>query len=143
MVQNVAMAYRIQRIDYFYVTVRDEPGEAYRLLAQLADLGIGLLAFSAVPMAANRTQLWIFPEDTPRALQSAHKAGMKLEGPNHAILVQGDDELLALAGIHEKLYRANVNVYASSGVSDGRGGYGYVIYIKPEDYNRAVAALEI
>ncbi len=138
-----AMAYRIRRIDYFYVTVRDEPGEAYRLLARLADLGIGLLAFAAIPMGSNNTQLWVFPEDTPRAMQSARQAGMNFEGPNRAILVQGDDELGVLAAIHEKLYEANVNVYASSGIADGSGGYGYVIYIRPEDYDRAVAALEI
>jgi len=40
------------------------------------------------------------------------------------------------------LYEANVNVYASSGVADGRGSYRYVIYVKPDDYERAVAALE-
>ncbi len=137
------MAYSIRRIDYFYVTVRDEPGEAYRLLARLADLGINLLAFAAIPMGSNNTQLWVFPEDTPRAIHSAHKAGMQIEGPNHAILVQGDDALAAIAGIHEQLYEANVNVYASSGVSDSKGSYGYIIYIKPEDYGRAVAALRI
>lgn len=137
------MAYRIRRIDYFYVTVRDEPGEAYRLLARLADLGINLLAFAAIPMGANNTQLWVFPEDTAQATQAARQARMALDGPNRAILVQGDDELGALAGIHEKLYEANVNVYASSGISDGKGSYGYLIYIKPEDYDRAVAALQI
>jgi hypothetical protein len=56
-------------------------------------------------------------------------------------LVQGDDELGALAGIHEKLYEANVNVYASSGVSDGKGSYGYVIYVRPEEYERAAKTL--
>jgi hypothetical protein len=42
-----------------------------------------------------------------------------------------------------KLYEANVNVYASSGVADGRGSYGYLIYVKPDDYERAVAALNL
>jgi hypothetical protein len=40
-----------------------------------------------------------------------------------------------------KLTRANVNVYASTGVADGRGSFGYVIYVRPEQYNLAVAAL--
>ncbi|HKZ81070.1 MAG TPA: hypothetical protein VJ124_22555 [Pyrinomonadaceae bacterium] len=42
-----------------------------------------------------------------------------------------------------KLYEANVNVFASSGVADGKGSYGYVIYVRPDDYERAVAALKV
>jgi len=57
--------------------------------------------------------------------------------------VQGDDELGALAKVHERIYRANVNVYASSGVSDGYGKYGHLIYVRPEDYERAAKALEV
>jgi hypothetical protein len=34
-------------------------------------------------------------------------------------------------------------VYASSGVADGRGGYGYILYVRPEQYERATAALEL
>ncbi len=68
---------------------------------------------------------------------------MTLDGPHKALLVQGDDELGALAGIHLKLYKANINVYASSGVADGKGSFGYLIYVKPEDFDRAVEALEL
>jgi hypothetical protein len=42
-----------------------------------------------------------------------------------------------------KLYEANVNVYASSGVANSMGSYGYVIYVRPDDYERAAAALEL
>jgi hypothetical protein len=34
-----------------------------------------------------------------------------------------------------------VDIYASSGVTDGKGGYGYVIYFKEGDYVRAAKAL--
>ena len=50
-----------------------------------------------------------------------------LDGPHAAILVQGDDQLGALARIHVKLYAARVNDYASTGVADGRGASGYVL----------------
>jgi hypothetical protein len=137
------MAFRIRRADYYYVTLPDEPGHSYRLLSQLAELGINLLAFTGVPINPIRTQLTIFPED-PRKLESAaKKAGFDLEGPHRALLVQGDDELGALASIHDKLDRANVTVYASSGVTDGVGSFGYVLYVRPEDYERAVDALEV
>jgi hypothetical protein len=41
------------------------------------------------------------------------------------------------------IYRAGVNVYASNAVADGFGKYGYLIYVRPEDYERAAKALEV
>jgi hypothetical protein len=137
------MPIRIRRIDYFSATVRDQPGEAYKLLAQLEQLGINLVAFTAVPTGPTRSQLTLFPEDVPRLANEAKKAGLALDGPHPALLVQGDDELGALARIHARLYDANVNVYASSGVADGRGSFGYVIYVRPEEYERAASALGV
>jgi hypothetical protein len=137
------MAYGIRRIEYFTTTVHDQPGEAYKLLSQLADLGLNLVAFTAVPVGPLRAQLTIFPDDPLRMADAARKAGLVLDGPHPALLVQGDDELGALARIHGTLYDANVNVYASSGVADGRGSFGYVIYVRPDDYVRAAAALGI
>lgn len=137
------MAYKIRRVDYFYTTVKDEPGAAYQLLSQLAESGVNLLAITAVPFAPSSTQLTIFPEDTLKLEDAAGKAGIELDGPHRALLVQGDDEVGALAEIHEKLGAANVNVSASSGVADGRGGYGYVIYVRPEDYDAAAGTLEV
>jgi hypothetical protein len=137
------MAFRIRRVEYFTVTVQDQPGEAYKLLSQLADLGLNLLAFTAVPVGPLRAQLTLFPEDSRKMANAARQAGLALDGPHPALLVQGDDELGALARIHAKIYEANVNVYASTGVADGRGSFGYVIYVRPEDYARAAAALGV
>ena len=38
------MAFNIRRIDYFYTTVKDQPGEAYKVLSLLASLGINPVA---------------------------------------------------------------------------------------------------
>jgi hypothetical protein len=137
------MAFNIRRVDYFYTTVKDQPGEAYRLLSQLADMGVNLLALTAVPIGPLHTQLTIFPEDTRMLTAAAEKAGLPLDGPHPALLVQGDDKLGTLAGIHERLYEENVNVYASSGVTDGKGSYGYVLYVRPDKYERAAKALGV
>jgi hypothetical protein len=137
------MPFRVRRAEYFYATVRDEPGEGYKLLSQLADLGINLLAFTAVPMGPQHTQLTLVPEDAAKLARDARKAGFILDGPHPALLVQGDDKLGALAEIHSKLGAAGVNVYASSGVANGKGGFGYLIYIRPHDYERALAALGV
>ncbi len=137
------MAFSIRRVDYFYITVKQETGMAYDLLSQLAELGINLFAFTAVPLGPLHTQLTIFPEDTSKMTDSAKRAGLDIIGPHPALLVTGDDELGALAGIHQKLLESNVNVYASSGVADGKGGFGYILYIKQTDFERAAAAFGI
>lgn len=137
------MAARIRRVEYFMTTVPDQPGEACRVLSHLAELHVNLVGFSAVPVGPFRTQLTIFAEDTAQFVGAAKRAGITLDGPNHALLVQGDDELGALAGVHQKLYEANVNVAASHGVTDGRGSFGYIVYVRPDEYERAAAALSV
>jgi hypothetical protein len=137
------MAYTIRRAEYFNATVVDQPGEAYRALSALESLGVSLLAFTAVPVGPDRTQLTLFPADPSKMAAEADKARMTLDGPHSALLMQGDDELGALVGVHEKLYRADVNVYASMGVSDGAGKYGYVIYVRQEDCKRAAKVLGV
>lgn len=137
------MSFSVRRADYFYAMLSDEPGEAYRFLSQLEEIGTNLLAFAAVPAGPMRTQVTLFPEDVRRLQNDAIRAGITLDGPNSALLVRGDDELGALADIHEQLYRVGVNVVASNGVSDGEGGYAYVIYVRPSEYEQAAAALGV
>lgn len=137
------MAYTIRPVEYYYVNVRDELGAAYRVLSALAARGVSLLAFTAVPSGPSLAQFALFPEDPNKLVAEARAAQIELDGPHHALLVQGDDELGALAVVHEKIYRANVNVYASSAIADGAGRYGHLIYVRPEDFGRAAKALEI
>jgi len=128
------MAFTIRPVDYYYLNVRDELGAAYRVLSTLAERGVNLLAFTAVPA---------FPEDANRLVAEARAAQMPLEGPHHALLVQGDDVLGAFASVHERLYQAGVDIYASSGVTDSRNAFGYVVYVREDQFERAAAALEL
>lgn len=137
------MGHKIRKVEYFYTTVQDQPGSSYNLLTQLSGLGINLMAFVAVPIGPSNTQLTIFPDDALNLISEAKKAGMSLDGPHPAILVQGDDELGALEQIHNKLFLANVNVYASMGVTDGKGGFGYIVYVRPDRFEQAVQALDL
>lgn len=137
------MACSVRRVDYFSATVQDQPGQAYQLLTTLADLGINLLAFTAVPIGPLHTQLTIFPEDAGKLIREAQQDLLVLDGPHPALMVQGDDELGALAEFHKRLADASVNVYASTGVADGSGSFGYIIYVRPEEYDRALLALDL
>lgn len=137
------MSVDIQPIDYFYTTVEDQPGEAYRLLSILEERTINLLAFTAVPVGSSRTQLALFPEDSRQLLHEAKQTGLELEGPHQAILVQGDDEMGALVDIHRQLFEAGVNIYASTGLADGKGSFGYLIYVRAEEFDAAMRALKL
>ena len=74
-------------------------------------------------------------------MASTRDAGINVAGPHTALLVQGDDELGALADIHMRLFEANVNVSSATGVVDGTGSFGYVIYVRFNDYERAAKTL--
>jgi hypothetical protein len=137
------MAFTIRGVDYYYANVRDELGAAYRVLSELAELGVNLLAFTAVPSGPTRAQLALVPDDPRKLIAEATAAGLPLDGPYHALLVQGDDELGALAEVHEQLVRAGVDIFASSGVTDGKGAFGYLIYVREDQFDKAVNALQL
>ena len=135
------MAFTIRPVEYYYANVRDELGAAYGVLSLLAGRGVNLLAFTAVPTGPTLAQFSLFPEDPNKLVAEADAAGLSLDGPHHALLAQGDDELGALASVHERLLGAGVDIYASSGVTDAQGTFGYVVYVREDQFARAVGAL--
>ncbi len=135
------MPLKVRNLEYFYVRIQDSSQKAYELLARLASEEVNLLAFSAVPYGPNHVELTLFPDRPENFVQAAKNLGWTVTGPQHACLVQGDDHLGTLAEIHQVLLGAGVNIYASSGVTDGGGHFGYVIYFKEEDYQMAAKAL--
>ena len=137
------MACSISRVEYFHTTIKDRPGEAYKFLSQLALLRINLLAFTAIPVSNTDTRVTVYPENPKFMKNEAARAGLYLEGPHPALLVQCDDRLGALADIHLQIYDADVNVESASGVTDGRGAFGYVIHVKKEDFEKAAETLGI
>jgi hypothetical protein len=94
-----------------------------------------------VPFGPNYVELTIFPDRSDKFVDLAARRGWTVTGPQHAVLVQGDDQLGALADIQRLLLEADVRIYASTGVTDGSGRYGYVVYFKEDDNERAVKAL--
>lgn len=137
------MGHTIRRVEYFYTSVNDRPGEALRFLTSLADLGVNLLAFTAIPSGLHQTQLMIFPADSHRLTDQSERAGFVVDGPHGALLVQGEDVPGALVGIHERLHDAGINVFAANGVSGGKGSFGYVIHVRPAEFERAAGILGV
>jgi hypothetical protein len=137
------MATNVRRVEYFYVVVDDKPGEAYQLLGHLATGEVHLLAFNGIPLGMEKTQLVVFPEDAGRLQRIAAVEGIQLTGPHHAFLIHGDADLAALVELHRRLYEAGVNVVCATGVADGRGGFGYIIYVRHADFDRAADLLGV
>ena len=135
------MSTRVRAVEYFHVTIKTRPGEAYRLLSQLAAADVNLLAFNAIPVGPEVTQLVLFPDTTEGLTAFAEKAALVLTGPQRAFLVQGDDRLGTFADIHRKLFDAQVNVYASTGITDGKGDYGCVLDLRAGHFKHAARAL--
>jgi hypothetical protein len=131
----------VRTIEYFYATVGDKPGEARRLLEHLSERNVNLVAFTAFPVGSGQAQLDFVPDSVEKLQQAASDANVSLVGPKRAFLIQGDDRIGALHQYHLKLANAGINVRASNGVLGGTGTFGYVLWVSPEDFDRAAEAM--
>jgi hypothetical protein len=135
------MADTVRRIDYYYVTVPDTPGEGQRILSTLKESGVNLLAFLGFPSGGGQTQIDLVPEDPHSLREAAEGAGITLSEAKRAFLIQGDDRVGAVADTTAKLAEANVNVTAAAATGAGAGRYGMIIWVAAADYERAADAL--
>lgn len=133
----------IKRIDYFYTTVEDKQGKGYWIMELLRQQGVNLIAFTAFPLGGGRSQLDLIPEDSDALTRILKAAGVTLTGPKHAFLIRGDDEVGTLAGLFQKLSSVGLNIHAANGVCDGDGNFGFVMWVKPDDYEAAANALGV
>ena len=136
------MAETIRRVDYYYITAPDKPGEGARALATLRDAGINLLGFLGFPQGKG-SQLDFVPADPAAFVQAAKKAGWKLSPRKTAFLVEGDDRVGAFLEVAGRLAAAKVNVTATSAICAGGGRYGAIVWVKPGDVSKAAKALGV
>jgi len=131
-----------RKIDYFYTSIDDESGEGFRFLSRLASHNVDLMAITAVPMGPEKVQFTLFPTDPKTLIKAARIEGINLDGPHSGILVQDKDQVGAFANVLSKLATANVSVFAARGMTDNHGGFGYIVYLRPSDIERALRALK-
>jgi hypothetical protein len=133
---------QVQIIEYFYARVGNRPGEARRLLEHVSEKGINLLAFTFYPVGGGLTQLNFVTDRVERLKEAAADAQVELVGPERAFFIYGYDRVGALHDHLLKLSNAGVNVSMSSGVSDGAGRFGFIVYVEPEDFDQAASAFD-
>ena len=131
----------MQRVEYYYVTVPDTPGEGQRILAALKDSGVNLLAFLGFPLGDGQSQIDLVPEDPASLREAAERAGVTLSEAKQAFLIQGDDRVGAVADTTAKLAEANISLTAAAATRAGAGRYGMIVWVPAADYERAAQAL--
>ncbi len=135
------MGDEIKRIDYYYASIADKPGEGARILAALNVAGVNFIGISAFPHGARRAQLDLIPTDSATFTKAAKAAGLKLSTKKSGFLIQGDDRPGAVADALKKLAEAKINVTSAQVFCAGSGRYGGMLWVKAPDVRKAVKAL--
>jgi hypothetical protein len=138
---GVVMADSVRRVEYYYLTLPDMPGEGERVFSVLKEGGVNLLAVLGFPASGGRTQVDLVPEDPVALREAAERSGLTLSAAKQAFLVQGDDRVGAVEATVAKLATAGVNVTAAAAVGDGSGHFGMLVWVAQTEFERAAAAL--
>jgi hypothetical protein len=133
----------IKLVDYYYTQVEDLPGAGRRILEHISEHGVNMTAFNAFPVGEGITQLDFIVEDVEMLKQAVSDAGVKLTGPKKVFLIQGDDRVGAMYEHYLKLANAGISVLSSNGVIDGKGRFGFVLWVDQKLVNKAARALAI
>jgi len=134
------MATTVRIADYFYIDVPERAGEGARVLGQLRDAGVNLLAISGFP-AGRRAQIDFVPENAAAFRAAAKKAGLKVTGPKKVFLIEGEDRMGVMAEAMEHLAAAKISVISSQAICAGAGRFGAILWVAPRDVKRAAKAL--
>ncbi|NDP43470.1 MAG: hypothetical protein GZ089_12270 [Aromatoleum sp.] len=124
------MSTAVRKVDYFYVTLSNAPGQAAKIMSDLAAAGVNLRAFSGFP-SGRRAQLDLVPDDSARLKAAAKKLKLKLSAKKSGFLVDGDDRIGAMTGILDALAAAKINVTAMDAVSTRDGRFSAIFWVKP------------
>ncbi len=136
------MADRVKKISYCYLTVSNRPGQGEKVLSELKDAGVNLLAYSGFPIKGGKAQLDFIPENMMAFQRVARTNGWRVSKSKKGFLISGDDQLGAVHRHIGRLADAKINVIAADAVAAGKGRYGMLLWVKPKDYNRAVRVLK-
>ena len=135
------MADRVRKVSYCYLKVSNRAGQGDKVLAELSEAGVHLLAFSGFPIPGGKTQLDFVAENLAAVRRVAKRNRWRLSKTKRAFLIQGADAAGAAHRHYQKLAREKINVTAADAVCAGKGRFGMILWVKPKDFNRAAKAL--
>jgi hypothetical protein len=135
------MADRVKKIKYCYIKVPNRAGQGERILGQLRDSGVDLLVYSGFPIGGGKAQLDFVPRNMIAFRKVARKNGWHLSKAKKGFLVTGGDQLGAVHRHIRELADAKINITAADAVAAGKGRYGMILWVNPNQYNRAARVL--
>jgi hypothetical protein len=135
------MADSVRKVNYCATTVSSRAGQGARMLTELKNEGVNLMAFTGFPTKAGKAQLDFVTDDMAGVRRTARKNGWRLTKTKRGFLVQGRDQIGAVARHIQKLAEQRVNVTAADAVCAGKKRYGMILWVKPKDYARAARIL--
>jgi hypothetical protein len=130
----------VRKVDYYYTTVADKPGEGARLLGVFTEAGVNFLAVHVFPTGGEESQVDLVPEYREAFLAAARKADIGLSDAKTAFLIDGDDRVGATAETLGRLGTGGINVTATTSIVTG-GRYGTLLWVKPADVEKAETTL--
>jgi hypothetical protein len=136
------MADKVKKVNYCYVRVPNRAGQGAKILGDLSDSKVNLLAYSGFPAGGGLSQLDLVADKLGPVRTIAKKNGWRLSKPKKGFLVQGTDKPGAVNRHIQKLGKNGINVTAADAVAAGKGRYGMILWVKPKDYARAARALK-
>ena len=135
------MADRVRKVAYCYTRVPSRAGHGARMLEEIKENDVALLAFSGFPIGGGKAQLDFVAENTPELRRLARRNGWRMSKTKKAFLVTGTDATGAVHRHVKKLAEKKINVTAADAVCAGKGRYGMILWVKPKDYAKAARTL--
>ena len=134
------MADSVRKVDYAYVVVPNRAGHGARMLLELKNAGVDLVAYSGFP-AKKGSQVDMVTHDMTGLKRVARANDWKLSRTKKGFLIQGPDRIGAVHRHLSKLAEKKINVVAADAISAGKDRYGMILWVRPKDYRKASRAL--
>ncbi|HUB80979.1 MAG TPA: hypothetical protein VMB03_19375 [Bryobacteraceae bacterium] len=131
----------VKRFDYEYAVIGDDPVELADVVSEIAKSGVDLLALSESAQAERRVQVELITGETAQLANTAREHGWKLRPRKSGFLVQGQGSPDAIGPILRELAASGIQITAMQVISAGSGRFGAILWVKPEDVERAGAIL--
>ena len=135
------MRTRVRKVNYAYIVAPSKAGQGARVLGELKDAGVNLIAFNGFPAKRGQAQLDLVSDDLARIRRVARQRGWRLSRTKRGFLVQGLDEVGAVYSHIKKLGDHGINVTAAEAVAAGQGLFGMLLWVHPKDFARAARTL--
>lgn len=130
------------RVIYSYsISVPDEPGQAFKVLATLVSAGINLLGCSGTQIE-NEARIDVVPADAGAFAALVERAELSFRRQKAGFLIQGDDRPGALADHLSRLADTGINVGGIHGLAAGAGRWSAIVWIADRDLEAAARALD-